>query len=134
MCLGGLGLTAVISSCTANYYAIATASADQLIIKKSEFIEVKNGVSKPRKYILIRTEKLKFPVCIYKLNENTYSSLLMECTHNSCELNPHGDYLVCPCHGAEFNNLGKVQSAPAEIDLLSFKTTHDNENIYVHLS
>lgn len=134
LCLGGIVIGGLLESCAGNYYAISKIENDIISIKKSEFIEVKDGNSKPRKYILVRSEKLNFPLSVYKLNENTYSALLMECSHKSCELNPHGDYLICPCHGSEFNNLGQVQNPPAETDLKTFKITHDNENIYIHLS
>lgn len=134
LCLGGIMIGGLLESCAGNYYAISKIENDIISIKKTEFIEVKDGNSKPRKYILVRSEKLNFPLSVYKLNENTYSALLMECSHKSCELNPHGDYLICPCHGSEFNNLGQVQNPPAETDLKTFKITHDNENIYIHLS
>lgn len=134
ICLGGLIGGSLLSACSGNYYAIASTSGSTLTISKTEFFEIKNGEVKPRRYILVRTEKLNFPICVYKLGETAYSALLMECTHKSCELTPHGDYLICPCHGSEFNNQGKVQNPPAEIDLPVFKTTHNNENIYVHLS
>lgn len=134
LCLGGLFAGSLLESCTGTYYAVTTAEQNKITLKKTEFIEDKNGIQKPRKYVLVRTEKLNFPICIYKLNENTYSALLMECSHKSCELNPHGDYLICPCHGSEFNNLGVVQNPPAETNLQTFKLNHDNENIYVFLS
>lgn len=134
LCLGGVMLGGILESCTTNYYAVNNCSNDLITVKKTEFIDSKDGKNKPRKYVLVRTERLTFPICIYKLNENTYTALFMECTHKSCELNPHGDFLICPCHGSEFSNVGKVQNPPAENDLKSFKITHDNDNIYVHIS
>jgi len=134
LCIGGFIASSFLESCAGNYYATTSVSNNVISISKSEFVELKNEVSKPRKYILVRTEKLNFPICIYKLNDNTYSALLMECTHKSCELTPHGDYLICPCHGSEFNNYGKVQNPPAELDLSNFKVTHNDETIYIHLS
>lgn len=132
--IGSIAAVGLIESCASNYYAVTLSKNDQLVIAKSEFVQTKDGVSTQRKYVLIRSEKLSFPLCIYKLNENTYSALLMECTHKSCELNPHGDYLICPCHGSEFNHLGIVQNPPAEINLQSFKITHDHDNVYIFLS
>jgi cytochrome b6-f complex iron-sulfur subunit len=41
--------------------------------------------------------------------------------------------MVCPCHAAEFNSKGEVTTGPAEINLKSFFTTTDNENIYIQL-
>lgn len=134
ICLGGLLMGGLLESCAGNYYAAATYLNNQITLKKSEFLQVKEGNVKPRKYVLVKTEKLNFPISVYKINENTYSALLMECTHNSCELNPQGDFLICPCHGSEFSNTGKVQNPPAETDLKSFNVTQDHENIYIQLS
>jgi Rieske Fe-S protein len=132
LCMGGVALS-LLHSCKGNYYAISTIKENSLAVKKTEFIEVKDGKSKNRKYVLLRTEKLPFPICIFKLNETAYSALLMECTHKSCELNPHGDYLICPCHGSEFSNLGVVQNPPAETNLTTYKVNQDNENIYIQI-
>lgn len=132
--MGGFLMGGLLESCGGNYYATTTLANNQITIKKSEFFEIKNGVSKPRKYVLVKNEKLSFPISIFKLNEDVYSALYMECTHNSCELNPQGDFLICPCHGSEFTNLGKVQNPPAESDLRTFKVSTDYENIYIHLS
>lgn len=134
LCLGSIVLGGLLESCTGNYYAVSSIENNQIAIKKTEFTEVKDGKSIPRKYVLVKSDKLNFPISVYKLNENTYSALYMECSHKSCELNPHGDYLICPCHGSEFNNLGQVQNPPADSDLRTFKITHDNETIYIHLS
>lgn len=132
-CLG-MAAVAWLQSCTAtNYYAASSKADKKLVIKKSEFVKVDKEKTSQRKYILVKTEELTFPICIYKLTENNYSALLMECTHKSCELQPHGDYLVCPCHGSEFTKQGAVQNPPAEQDLRTFKITHDEENLYLQL-
>lgn len=134
MCAGGLLLGGVLESCMGSYYANVESDKKTVRIAKSEFIVMKGEEQKIRKYVLVRTEEMPFPVALYRLNESTYSALLMECTHNSCELNPHGDFLVCPCHGSEFNNVGVVQNPPAEHNLINYKVTHDEENIFIHLS
>jgi len=132
--LGGSALSIFLQSCsTSNYFAHSTFSNNRITIQKSEFIISKNNKSTDRKYILIKSEQLKYPICIFKISNENYSALLMECTHKSCELNPQDNYLVCPCHGSEFTNTGSVQNPPAEINLKSFKTTTDNDNIYVQL-
>ena len=86
-----------------------------------------------RKYVLLKSDKFNFPICIFKIGEDTYSALLMECTHNGCELQPQGDNLLCPCHGSEFSNKGVVQNPPAEENLKTFTIKTDNENIYIQL-
>lgn len=134
VCFGAVGLAALLQSCTSsNYFAKTQIDAKRITIKKSEFTFVDGEKNKERKYVLLRTDISEFPVCLYKHNENEYSALLMYCTHKGCELLPQGEYLVCPCHGSEFNNRGKVLNPPADQDLKQFTTTTDNENIYIQL-
>lgn len=134
-CVGSIALGSIISGCSGNtYLATATMQHNLLVVKKSEFVQVKNNTNSLRKFVLVRTEKLPFPIGVYHLQDNSYSALLMQCTHKGCELQPNNDYLICPCHGSEFSNMGVVQNPPAEQNLQSFKVTVDNENIYIHLA
>lgn len=131
-CLGGPVLVALIESCAgAHYFAKTSLQNDRITIKKTEFFKVEKEKLVPRKYVLVKSHKYGFPICIYKISDSDYSALLMECTHRGCELEPLGDYLVCPCHGSEFTNTGLVQNEPATDNLKSFQVTADNENIYV---
>ncbi|MBK7853643.1 MAG: Rieske (2Fe-2S) protein [Bacteroidetes bacterium] len=136
-CLAGLGttaLSAVLQGCAAsNYYAKTIAANNVITIGKSEFVQVKKDKTILRKYVLVKVDKFNFPICIYNLDQQKYSAILMECTHNSCELRPQGNYVVCPCHGSEFSNTGIVQNPPAEKNLQTLHITSDNENIYLHL-
>lgn len=132
-CLGAAAVAWLPSCKSLSYYAVAARKNNQLVIRRSEFIKTDNGKTSIRPYILVKSDELNYPICIYRLNENAYSALLMECTHKSCELHAGGDYLICPCHGSEFTRLGQVQNPPAEQDLRSFKVTTDEENLYVAL-
>lgn len=133
-CLGGLSVASLMQACgTSSYYAQHVQGESQFTIKKTEFTMLKKGKTIQRKYVLLRSPRFNFPICIYKIDENNYTALLMECTHKSCELQPNGEYLVCPCHGSEFSNKGLVQNPPAEENLKTFQTKTDNENIYVIL-
>ncbi len=133
-CIGGTALTTLLQSCaTTNYFAQTTIANNQISIKKAEFATIIKDKPMQRKYVLVKTDKLGFPICIYKINDESYTALFLECTHRGCELQPGGDYLICPCHGSEFTNKGIVQNPPAEENLKTFKTTTDNENIYIQL-
>lgn len=133
-CLGTSAFTTLLQSCaTTNYYAKIISNNKQITISKSEFTKIENNKTTLRKYVLVKQEHLNFPICVFKLSENNFSAVLMECTHRSCELHNQGDYLQCPCHGSEFDNKGIVQTPPAEQNLKTFITTIDNENIYIEL-
>ena len=129
VCASGIGIAALMESCGSIHYATSTIETNRLKINKSEFIDKKNA---ERKFIVIRNEKLSFPVCLYKKG-NDYNAVSMECTHQSCELNPNETSLVCPCHGSEFSKEGKVLNPPADKDLKQFKVITDNETIYIEL-
>ena len=132
--VGGTAAVVMLQSCaSASYFAPHVLSNNQLSIKKTEFVNVENNKTIQRKYVLVKTDKYNFPVCIYKLGEENYSALLLECTHKGCELKPHGDFLSCPCHGSEFSNTGVVQNPPAEANLKVFQVKTDQANIYVQL-
>ena len=131
-CLAASSLGAILSACGSNlYYAKHTDTNNKLAIAKTEFkIPDKEEF---RKFILIKTTRYNFPIGIFRISETEYSALLMECTHNGCELKAQGDYLLCPCHGSEFSNKGVVQNPPAEANLKTFETSFDDTTIYVQV-
>ena len=132
-CLGGTAFGMLLESCgSINHYAQATASDNLITLKKTEFTKMVKGKSVELKYVIVKTEKLAFPIYLHHHN-GAYTALLMKCTHQGCELQAQGSYLVCPCHGSEFTDDGAVQNPPAEQNLLTYKTSADNENIYIHL-
>jgi Rieske Fe-S protein len=117
---------------TSKYVTVTSADKSKLTVKKADFTVVKKGKTVQQKFVLIKTEDMPFPIALYQLN-NEYKALYLKCTHQGCELSAYETTLVCPCHGAEFNNKGQVTQGPAEEDLKVFTTTHDNENIYIQL-
>ncbi len=129
LCAGGIGLSALIQSCGSIHYAVSSMDRNKIKVHKTEFINAKQV---ERKFVVVRSETLQFPICVYKLND-TYSAVYMQCTHQGCELNPNKNSLVCPCHGSEFSTDGKVQNPPADKDLKQFKIITDNEHIYIEL-
>lgn len=129
-----IGVTLVgtmFQSCGSLYYASVTRNADTLVIKKSEFWQIKKGKKIFRPFVLIKPEESAFPICIYKIKDDTYVASLLKCTHRGCELNVGGGIYSCPCHGSEFSVSGKVLEGPAEANLKTYKIVTDNENIYI---
>ncbi len=134
LCVGSTAAAVLLQSCSGvNYVAKANASGNKLAIKKTEFETIKKEKTVKRPYAIVKTEQLNFPICIYRIDDTHYSAVLMECTHKGCELQPHGEYLICPCHGSEFSKKGVVQNPPAEAHLRTFNITTDEENIYLQL-
>ena len=133
-CYTTIGITLagfVLQVCGSIYYASVSGNANRLIIAKSEFWQLKKDKKVYRSFVLIKTEDSEFPICIYKIKEDTYVASLLKCTHRGCELNVGGGIYSCPCHGSEFSVQGDVLEGPAEDKLKTFKIETDNENIYL---
>ncbi len=127
-------IASTLSSCGGIYYASAIKKDNNLVVYKAEFINNKKGKITEREYVFIHPIEFAFPICIQKTGEDSYSALLMTCTHRGCELNYGGGIYSCPCHGSEFSKKGEVLEGPADKNLKSFKTETDNEKIYILLS
>ena len=133
VCIGTMALASFIAACkSSKYISSFTEENKKIVIKKSEFVIVKRGKEKQLSHITLKPAGLQFPIAVYKTG-NEYKALYTQCTHQGCELTAYDAALVCPCHGAEFNTRGNVTQGPAETDLKTFATTHDNENIYIQL-
>ena len=133
-------LNTILQGCSTAHLTQNTLTEDQIItidrqviVNNSAFAILKKGKTSYRKYVIIKHNKLQFPICLFRTTDGEYSALLMRCTHRGCELKPEGAYLVCPCHGSEFTNKGMVINPPADQNLETFKTTTDNEKIYIHI-
>ncbi|MFN0204486.1 MAG: ubiquinol-cytochrome c reductase iron-sulfur subunit [Bacteroidia bacterium] len=132
-CLCSTSLAVWLEGCAGIHYAQHEwqEKDKQIILKKTEFRSEKEG--KDRKFVIVRNEKLPFPIYVWK-HETEFIALYMCCTHKGCELNAQNEFLICPCHGAEFDRFGKVQNPPADKDLLRFEVKEDTENVYVLLA
>ncbi len=115
----------VLPGCSGLRYIPFETAGNSLVVKKAEFIE------KP--FAAVKTRNLPAPIYIYKLDEENYSALLMECTHKKCELSAAGALLICPCHGSEFSNTGEVLNPPAEKPLYKFDVKIDGENVLIEI-
>jgi cytochrome b6-f complex iron-sulfur subunit len=134
-CAGGIGAMWLLEACTPQKYITNFGYVDNKItLKKSEFTVVKKDKVVNRKFIVLKPENFQFPIAVYKLNEEDFQTSFLQCTHQGCELTPYESMMVCPCHGAEFNTKGEVTTGPAETNLKSFITTHDQENIYIQIN
>ena len=113
-CFGGVFISPILNSCQSTYYTVGTLEGDGIAVMKSEFTFLKKEQLLTRDYIIVRNEKLEFPIYVYRFSDNEYSALLMKCTHQGNELSAAGDHLHCSAHGSEFNNKGIVAQGPAE--------------------
>lgn len=133
-CMATAGISSLLlSSCSATQYISGTLEKDGLTINKDEFKINQRGNVAYRSFIIIRNDKLQYPVCVYRFGDEQYSALWMKCTHQGTELNASGDFLQCPAHGSEFNNKGVVKTGPADRNLRTFPVTILNNDLFIDL-
>ena len=132
-CLSFTVLSSILESCTTTKSATGKLNQDGLIIDKSEFEITQKGGTGYASFLVIRNEKLKYPICVFRMSENNYSALWMQCSHQGAELQVAGDVLQCPAHGSEFNNRGEVSNGPASQNLRRFPVTVSQKEIFIDL-
>lgn len=102
-------------------------------MNKEDFKVKQRGGTAYSSFIIVRNDALKYPICLYKINEEKYTALWMRCTHQGTELQASGDVLQCAAHGSEFNNKGEVRNGPANTALKTFPVIVNNNEIFIDL-
>ncbi len=119
--------------CETTRYVSGTMESSGISVLKSEFVVATKKGTVLRDYIIVRNEKLEYPICLYRISENEYSALQMKCSHQGTELQVAGDHLHCPGHGSEFNNKGQVTLGPAESSLRTFHVANEPQKLLIEL-
>ena len=132
-CLGLAAIAALISSCTSTRFITGTLNDDGLLISSDEFKTINKGQVTYRRFIVVRNEALQYPICLYRFNEEEYSALWMQCSHQGAELQASGDFLQCSAHGSEFTNKGQVTNGPADRNLRTFPVSVNNNQLFIDL-
>lgn len=122
---GGALIPQMLVSCASSKQITLKEEANLLTLQLEEFVG---------NTIVIKSKKYSYPIAVSRLEDGKYTSVLMQCTHKGCELRSEGKYLVCPCHGSEFDSDGKVLNPPADRPLRRFHVRTDEKNIYVDIS
>jgi len=133
VCLSTTAISSLFTSCAATKYITGNLGKDGLTISKDEFRIKQKRSTTHRSLLIIRNDALQYPICVYRFNDQEYSALWMQCTHQGSELQASGDFLQCPAHGSEFNNKGKVTNGPADINLKTFPVTVTNNELFIDL-
>lgn len=132
-CLGSTLAAGLLPGCSSAYYAVVAYDAQRLVVKKSEFAQVKKAETLMRPFVVLKHEKVEFPIALYRISDSEFVALYLQCTHQGCEVRPHNTVLSCPCHGSEYDPKGKVLEGPAERPLKQFPVKIEGEHVYVSL-
>lgn len=132
-CMSGGLMISMLEGCSTTKVAAVAIEGSDMIVPLADFINKKGDQTSYKQYIVVQPEKLKYPICVFRLDENKYEALLMRCTHQGTELQVFGDRFQCPAHGSEFNNRGEVKQGPAATPLRKFPVTLTNNQVKISL-
>ncbi|HEX9513776.1 MAG TPA: Rieske (2Fe-2S) protein [Puia sp.] len=82
---------------------------------------------------LVRPKGWLYAIAVRKKEDNTYSALLLKCTHQDNQLTASGSGFNCSLHGSAFNTEGAVTKGPAERALKQYTITANQTNLTIHL-
>lgn len=82
---------------------------------------------------IVRPKNLFYDIAVQKKEDNSYSALLLLCTHQQNQLTLTGNGYNCSLHGSNFDKNGNVTKGPAERPLQSFSTTVSGNNLIIQI-
>jgi len=83
---------------------------------------------------IVRPAGWYYDVAVQKNDDNSYTALLLQCTHQENQLTVTGTGYHCSLHGSDFDKQGNVRKGPAEQSLHHFETSVDNNVLNIHIN
>ena len=121
----GFSLTQIIGcATTAHVYKTSITNGD---------LNVPMNLFEKSSLQIVRPAGWYYDVAVQKNPDNSYTALLLQCTHQENQLTPTGTGYHCSLHGSDFDKQGNVRKGPAEQPLHHFKTSVNNDMVSVHV-
>jgi len=121
----GFSLTQIVGcATTASVYKTSITNGD---------LNVPMNLFEKSSLQIVRPAGWYYDVAVQKNPDNSYTALLLQCTHQGNQLTPTGTGYHCSLHGSDFDKQGNVRKGPAEQPLHHFETTVNNDIVSVHV-
>src|SRR5258708_9580523 len=82
---------------------------------------------------LVRPKGWLYAIAVRKKEDNTYSALLLKCTHQDNQLTASGSGFNFSLHASAFNTEGAVTKGPAARALKQYTITANQTTLTIHL-
>ena len=128
MCLAvGAGMMiGSLSSCATLPVYKTAASNNKVSVPVSLFAQSDFQIIQPTDFY--------YNIGLRKEKDDTYTALLLRCTHADNQLVATGNGFKCNLHGSAFDKEGQVTQGPAERSLKKYQTEIISDQIIIHLS
>lgn len=116
----GLGILAQLGTGCSSFTVFKTAfSGSEIRIPLSEFAT--------EMVRIIRVQTLEYDILVRKMDGNSFSAILLKCTHQDWNLVAGKSSIHCTAHGSQFDWMGNVKVGPASLHLKRYSTRIENE-------
>jgi Rieske Fe-S protein len=83
---------------------------------------------------IISVKGLDYDLAVRKLKDNSYTALLMRCTHADNQLQMTGNGYTCTLHGSNYDASGAVTQGPAETPMLRYPVAVSGSELIVTIN
>jgi len=119
----GPAIAAALESCAASTVFKTTAVNNLATVPLTSFAE--------KTQVVVRVAGRAFDLICIKVDDTTYRTLELKCTHQDQPLVSSGKSLYCNSHGSQFDLEGKVLRDPASKPLKRFETKLSGESVVI---
>ena len=114
-----------LTGCARFQFVNSGLEGGRLVVSRAEF-----GAGP---FALVEAPNLAMPIYLYQHPDGEFTAVLTRCMHRGCQVEAADGHLVCPCHGSEYDNAGRILKGPTQLPLIRFPVEADGESIYVSL-
>lgn len=117
-----------LAGCSAATYAVFKTE----LVNKKITIPLTMFDQSPIQFV--RPKGWYYDIAVQKNTDNTYTALLLQCTHQENQLTPSGNNgYTCSLHGSQFDKNGVVKKGPAQQPLERYYTQIENSNLIIQI-
>ena len=82
---------------------------------------------------LVRVEKYNYDIGVQKMEDGSFSAMVLMCTHARHPLTKAGNGYYCTLHGSKFSGTGKVEKGPASKPMVHLDTAISGTDLIITL-
>ena len=125
MILGSGLVMSELSSCSSLPIYKTVMSNNTVAVPLSLFVE--------NDFHIIRPNNFEYDIALRRLDDGSYTAILLRCTHADNQLTYTGSEYFCSVHGSAFDTLGTVRHGPAQRPLQKLQTQISNNDILISI-
>jgi cytochrome b6-f complex iron-sulfur subunit len=122
-----------LGGCIGFHYVNSTREGNRVLVGRREFGGGGQGGGGAARFALVDVPGLDLPIYLYHHDDDVFTAVSTRCMHRGCPVEPVAGHLVCPCHGSEYDNDGRVLKGPTRLPLERFPVRVEGDVVLIEL-